>query len=560
MRLRTDGARVALAALALLLAGCGAVSDSARAPKADASTLPPADDNPEPGLQGQVPLDAQLPRLGGVSGTIPVDSYRRGARLLDSLAILGEVNTGLDRGGNYELAWLDDCAYVGMGDLARQALNDVVLQGPGPDLPDENVPAGAAPGAIEPGAGASCGEEILCGGFNALPELPGVGLAVISAKNPADLKPVYIIQIPLTPHTPGIDNPVPKVPDRARTSAAPSNPWEALDTNAARRLIMVASNSELATYQAVYNCKYPSRRSITSLGSFMAHGLRIAPDGMTAWVSDANADGVAGAPVLAALDLTNPRQIATLATFADPALGRAGIHGIDLSADGTRAYVTYAAAPQPGTGLLGVFAGGTGLLVLDIADVQARREGAAVRVLGRLEWEGGAHAIRRARIAGRDHLLVTDTVPFLGACPWGWGRIIDIGDETQPVEVAQVALQVNDPAHCNSVTPDAAIYTAQSVSVDDPDDTQLAFFGWHASGLRIFDLSEPAAPVEVGYYNPPPNPDTVHRSAQNPTGGFTLDAVVSRARYRPETGELWFVSVAGGLHTVELTRSLGPAP
>jgi len=567
----------AIAGVCVTLSACGAAMDSSTpgAAKLDSSGLPPADDNPEPGLQGQVPLADQAPRLGGATGTVPLNSYRRGTRLVDSLAILGELNTGLDRGGNYELAWLDDCAYVGMGDLARQAVNDVVLQGPGPELPTGDLPAGAAapersavesiyvpPGAAPPPVegGSSCGEEALCGGFNPLPELPGVGLAIVSAKNPAELKLVYVLQIPLMPNTPGIDNPAPNVPSRARTSAAPSNPWEALQTNAARRLIMVGTNSELATYQAVYNCKYPSRRSIADLGTFMLHGLRIAPDGLTAYLGDANADGVAGAPVFAALDLTNLRKPEVLTTFSAAELGAAGLHGIELSADGKRAYVTYATAPALGTGLMGLFTRATGLMILDVSEVQARAAGAQVRMIAQLEWDGAAHAVRRAQVGGRDYLLVTDSVPLLGACPWGWGRVIDITDETAPAQVVEIALAVNDPANCNAIAPDAAIYSSESVSVDDPDDTRLAFFGWHASGLRVFDLADPAHPVEVAYYNPPPNPDTVHRSAQTPTGGFTLDAVPSSVRYRPETGDVWFASVAGGLHVVEFTQSMGPAP
>lgn len=545
----------ALASCCLSLGGCGIVGDSSVS-KEGAVELPPADDYPEPGLQGQVPLDQQLPQR--------TQSYRRGLRQVGGERMI-EPNTQLPRGGNYQMAWLDDCAYVGMGDLARFALNNIVLEGPGPVLPSlPGLPASSNPPEedYDPGPQPKgCGEDP-CHPPNPPPDLPAVGLAILTTKNPREPDVVYTIQIPITPNSPSVGGPTPTPPSRARTATATANPWEALQTNEARRLILVGGSNELAIYQAVYNCKYPSRRSIADFGEgeFMVHGLRIAPDGMTAYATDANLKGEAGQPVLAALDLTNLRSTSILTSWAPEGADTAGVHDVEISADGKRAYVTYSEFPPAGplSALTGPAA--TGVMILDISDVQARVANPQIRLVSRLDWEGYAHSVKRARIGGRDHLIVTEDVPLLGACPWGRARVIDIGDETAPKEVSAVTLAVNDPANCMTVEPDGAIYSSHAVSVDDPDDTRHAFFSWYASGLRVFDLGNPAQPVEVAYFNPAPRSDTLYRSWATPTGGAGWDATLSNVRYRPETGHVWVTSVANGFQILEFTKSMGPAP
>jgi hypothetical protein len=561
------GARApAVLAAAVLIAGCGVAGDSPPGSRAGESpALPPPDDVLEPGLQGQVPLSEQLMRVpGAVPGGVTPAAYRRGTRLVPPSPLgITDLQSGLARGGNYELAWLDDCAYVGVGDPLRQALSEQGVQG-------SEVPLPAAPGAL-PAAGAA-DETEGGGGCEAIPglpsdpchppdppaDLPSAGIAIISARNPAQPDWIYTMQLRITPRSPSVGGPSPQPPSELRTSTATANPWEALKSNDARRMIVAGTANELVIYQAVYNCKYPSRRSITDTGDFMIHGLRIADDGMTAYLGDQNARAVPGAPLLAAMDLANLRSPVLLASYADPGLGAAGIHGIDVNPEGTRAYVTYgppAHALPPGI----MAPPPSGLLVLDVSEIQARRPGAQIRKLGQLEWEGAPHAVRYARIGKRPHLVVADQLPWQAACPWGWARVVDLADEAAPREVSTIALEVNDPAQCGATNQDGAVYSAASVSVDSATDTRLAFFGWGASGMRVYDLSQPAAPVEVAYYNPAPNPDTLYRSFAT-TGGLTLDATLSSVRAYPETGHLWFTSVASGFHILEFTRSMGPAP
>lgn len=541
--------RAALLPLVLLLAACGAALESA-APRAGAEqepVLPPADDAPEPGLQGQVPIAQQLGRLpGAVNGGL--NSYRRGVRLVPAAPLgMYDVTSQRERGGNLEMAWLDDCAYIGVGDPLRQALNESVVNGSATPLP---AAPGAPASATEPDGG--CGEDP-CHPPDPPPDVPGAGIAIVSARNPREPSLVYVMQQRITPRSPSVGGPTPKVPGELRSSTATANPWEALHANDARRLLLAATANEVVVYQAVYNCKYPSRRAIVDVAPLMVHNLRIAPDGMTAYLADHNLDGETGIPLLVALDLGDVRAPAVIASFAAPDLGPAGLHGVDISPDGQRAYVTFAAGSAQALGSPAA----TGVLVLDLSEVQARLPGARIRELGRLEWDGAAHSVRFARVGAQDYLVVADSLGLPGLCAWGWGRVLDLADEAAPKEIATVALEVSDPGNCMALQGDAATYSSHSVSVDDPLAARYAFFSWSNSGLRIFDLADPRGPKEIAYYNPPPNPDTLNHTLST-SGGLMLDSTLSAARWRPETGHLWFTSVGSGFHILEFTRSMGP--
>ncbi|HVT35082.1 MAG TPA: hypothetical protein VHE37_05845, partial [Nevskiaceae bacterium] len=75
-----------------MVAACGS-SSSSSTPVASSDQ-----DVPETGLQGQVPLADQN---SGASA----QGYHKGLRLVGQ-------NSIMDRGANFSLAWLDDCAYV----------------------------------------------------------------------------------------------------------------------------------------------------------------------------------------------------------------------------------------------------------------------------------------------------------------------------------------------------------------------------------------------------------------------------------------------------------------
>ena len=68
--------------------------------------------------------------------------------------------------------------------------------------------------------------------------------------------------------------------------------------------------------------------------------------------------------------------------------------------------------------------------------------------------------------------------------------------------------------------------------VDDPTDTTYAVIGFDSAGFRIFDVRDPANPVEVAYWN--------HGDSQH-TKSYVI----------PETGHIW-ASDANGFWVLEL--------
>jgi hypothetical protein len=102
------------------------------------------------------------------------------------------------------------------------------------------------------------------------------------------------------------------------------------------------------------------------------------------------------------------------------------------------------------------------------------------------------------------------------------------------------------------------------MGVDSLDDTTTMFVTWYSAGLRVVDIRDPANPTEIAYFNPPPQPDTkIPRSMSGDVVGMrnpSWDLSTSDVRYRPETGEIWFTSVANGLQIVRLTDPLAAGP
>jgi hypothetical protein len=162
------------------------------------------------------------------------------------------------------------------------------------------------------------------------------------------------------------------------------------------------------------------------------------------------------------------------------------------------------------------------------------------------------------RIGGKPYLLVSGEAPFGGPqnCPWAWGHIVDISDERRPRRVSDLRLEVNDLSNCPKLAQDGGIYSIHYSGVDDERDTKLVFYTYYSGGLRVFDVRDPAHPKEVAYYQPPATPGTKFPALSPATpdrGSEVSDLTTSVVRYRPETGEVWVVSVNAGFQVLQLT-------
>jgi hypothetical protein len=147
----------------------------------------------------------------------------------------------------------------------------------------------------------------------------------------------------------------------------------------------------------------------------------------------------------------------------------------------------------------------TGTVILDVKDP------ADPRFLGRTEFEphheGNAHS---AWLARGDNLLIqadedfnpTERAGFEGA--WGYPRIFDISDPTNPVQIARFELPTTRQA-----SPDRP----GDFTVHDPKVRgNKVYLSWYAEGVVVLDISDPRNPEQIAQFLPPP--------AEDPMGFF----------------------------------------
>lgn len=502
--------RYAILLAALLATACGHSSH----PDGDGGAGSTKGDILETGLQGQVPLADQL------SGAA-AQGYRKGLRLVGQ-------NTIMNRGANFSLAWLDDCAYV-------------TTTSPGQIFGPSSSPY------IDPQYD------------------PLNGMAVIDASNPKKPVLVSILQ-----------------------SDAMLAPHESLQANQARHIIVGTRGGGTAfdVYDAS-DCRHPVLKSSITIGLgigpvtlptavpgigttldagsvFFGHALCITDDGKTAYATSSAQSNA----VIDLTDLENPKLIQLFAPAA---------HDCGTSPDGNRLYLATFGFVSAGVGLPnGPSVGQNGLLILDTTGVQNRTVestpllfGLAPPMVGFLGWtnvtdgeapSAGSHTARWFRNHGRTYVYSSDEWPTAGVCPWSHSRIIDVTDEANPVKVADIRLEVDDIANCLTTEIDNANYSAHYVGVDDVNEATTLFMTYYSAGLRVWDIHDPANPKEIAYYHPAPVADvpSVPFSAEFGASASNWDAVPTYVRWRPETGHIWIASYTAGFQILEFTDSAGP--
>lgn len=237
------------------------------------------------------------------------------------------------------------------------------------------------------------------------------------------------------------------------------------------------------------------------------------------------------------------------------------LHSMTPSFDGTRTYLAY-------------LRGGFG--VLDTTDVARNRvpPGTTASLNDKLitpapfpTWgTGPVCAGHTAAACGESHSAVpfpgrhfaftidevygTFTVPSFG-WPWGWARMWDIADPTQPQLVAEYKIRENAPAFQGSAGDDAATEQFTSYSSHDPTMTRnLIIEAWHSGGLQAIDVSNPRRPRQAGWFSPTPLSSV---ALEDPALSRGPNKVVVWSFPIIRDGLIYVVDIRNGLYILQYT-------
>lgn len=293
-------------------------------------------------------------------------------------------------------------------------------------------------------------------------------------------------------------------------------------------------------YDVSEDCRNPVLKSSTPLGLF-GHESGISPDGKTFF------SGSPGTSTLVALDISNPSLPRPLWA------GQYSSHGLSISPDGNRAYVASIGDPA-------------GMLILDISEIQARKANPEVREVSRLTWEtvtipqnaipftsgGKQYVMEIDEYSGGNNgpLPVGANGPNVGAA-----RIIDISDETNPKVISNLRLDVHNIANREEIANDPGAqnptggYAGHYCNIPTRVNPTIVACSMILSGLRIFDIRDPANPVEVAYFNAPVKPRVLTLPA--PASNWAM----SSPAFVPERKEIWYTDGYQGFYVVKVTNN-----
>jgi hypothetical protein len=372
---------------------------------------------------------------------------------------------------------------------------------------------------------------------------------------PADV--VATLRAGNSPGVAVLDMTDPSKPVRTATLSSPAmlTPHESLLVNQRRGLIAaVAGNAlfqagQVDLYDASADCRTPVLRSTLPVG-ILGHESGFTPDGNTFWAASL------GAGILTAVDVSNPSAPRTVYT------GEHDTHALTISDDGNRAYLA-AGAGFP-RNELGLPADVSGLVILDVSQVQARWPVPQVPVVGSTTWSSVTipQAALPVTIGGKPYLVEADEFAYdttLGrdriqanGARVGAARIIDISDETKPRVVSNIRLDVHQPENRPALAGDPGAdsftggYAGHYCSVPQREEPGIVACTFLASGLRVFDIRDPLAPKEIAYFVAPVPP------------GGPANSAFSSASFSPDRNEVWYSDGESGFYALRLTNGAWP--
>jgi len=326
------------------------------------------------------------------------------------------------------------------------------------------------------------------------------------------------------------------------TDPAMLSPHESVLVNQKRGLIAAVSGNPdaypgwVSFYDASKDCRHP----VLDFGGAIArlgHESGFSQDGRTFYATSVNNDDVT------AIDVTDPKN-----PF-DVWLGQLSSHGMSLSDDGNRGYV----ADTTGR-----------LIIIDTSQIQARKPNPQVKEISRLSWTSVSIPQNALPFTENGHPYLLEFDEYTAGTTGngdknavGAARIIDIGDERHPTVVADLRLQVNQPAEHAEAANDPGAgspvqgYAAHYCNIPTRVDPKIVACSFIASGLRVFDISDLTHPRETAYYVAPTQP-----AVEN--GYQASDFAMSQPAFDVARHDVWFTDGASGFYNVHIANDAWP--
>ena len=346
-----------------------------------------------------------------------------------------------------------------------------------------------------------------------------------------------------------MSNPLKPVRTTTLVTSAMETPHESLNISVQRGILAAVMGNPgshpgvVDVYDLTKDCRRPELKASAPVG-YLGHESGMAPDGLTFYATSIGTGDVT------AVDLTNPSVPLPIWH------GQYDSHGMTVSDDGNRGYLAAA----------------SGLIILDLSEIQARKPNPQVREISRLTWPDMtipqvAHPVT---IKGKPYLVEVDEYsegendslashgPQVGAA-----RIIDISDETKPRVVSNIRLEVHNREHRAGLENDygakfqAQGYAAHYCGVPQRVEPGIFACSMILSGLRVFDIRDPEKPKEIAYHVAPP-------SHVSETGSPYIDEkanyAMSQPAFAPERREIWYSDGTTGFWVLRLQEELWPKP
>lgn len=284
----------------------------------------------------------------------------------------------------------------------------------------------------------------------------------------------------------------PKLATNLTSPAFYRGTWETLKVNEARKLLAGAGVNfgydalAFDVYDISDDCRKPKllnsflgSKRVSTPSNILGHEGNWAPDGKTYYTSGLFTGS------LNAIDVSDPKAPKSI-YFGTSVITN---HGFNLSEDGNRLYLT--------TGFP------AGLIILDVSDIQARKAVPVVKQVGSIFWNalGLGQMSIPVSYNGKPYVITADEFAAEGV------HIIDVADETRPKLTAHIQLEAQLPKNAKPRREEIAGngwfgYDAHYCRTDTKVNPTALACGFLQSGIRVFDIRNPAKPREIAYFNP----------------------------------------------------------